>query len=118
MQSHLLDCMVGLRSIGRIIYVYIYLYSLCIHIYVDTDTRPTHTPTHTPPTPTPTTTPHMLVTGTRIKRDNKYTARAASLSIKNIQYARTGVRASSPTKLKYPLDTNAKCFPEQLTYDT
>lgn len=60
-----------------------------------THTR-THTHTHTPPPPptTTTTTPHMLVTGTRIKRDNKSTARAASLSIKNIQYARTGVRAS------------------------
>lgn len=61
-------------------YTYIYVY--------------TQTPdTHIPPTKT-TTTPHMLVTGTRRKRDNKYTARAASLSIKNIQYARTGVRAS------------------------
>lgn len=35
-------------------YTYIYVY--------------TQTHTHTPPT---TTTPHMLVTGTRIKRDNK-----------------------------------------------
>lgn len=60
------------------LYMYIYLYNLCIHIYVYTQTQDTHIP----PPPT-TTTPHMLVTGTRRKRDNKYTARAASLSIKN-----------------------------------
>lgn len=35
------------------------------YIYVYTETPDTNTP---PPT---TTTPHMLVTGTRIKRDNK-----------------------------------------------
>lgn len=46
-------------------FIYIYLYNSCIHIYVYTHT-------------------HMLVTGTIVKRDNKkYTARAASLSIKN-----------------------------------
>lgn len=43
------------------LYMYIYLYNLCIHIYV-------YTQTHTTPT---TTTPHMLITGTRIKRNNK-----------------------------------------------
>lgn len=47
------------------LYMYIYLYNLCIHIYICRHTEDTHTP---PPT---TTTPHMLVTGTRIKRDNK-----------------------------------------------
>lgn len=48
--------------LGEIIYVYIY--NLCIHIYEYTQTQDTHTPTTT-------TTPHMLVTGTRRKRDNK-----------------------------------------------
>lgn len=62
---------------------------VCIYVYVHTQTPDTHIP----PTKT-TTTPYMLVTGTRKKRDNKHTARAASLSIKNTQYARTGVRAS------------------------
>lgn len=60
-----LDCMVGLRSIGRN-YICIYIYTIYVYIYIciHTDTR------HIPPPPT-TTTPHMLVTGTRIKRDNK-----------------------------------------------
>lgn len=71
---------------GEIIYVYIFIQLMYTYIYVYTQTQDTHTP--------PTTTPHMLVTGTRTKRDNKIHSRAASLSIKNIQYAGTGLRAS------------------------
>jgi hypothetical protein len=45
----------------EIIYVYIFIQLLYTYIYVYTQTH----------TSTTTTTPHMLVTGTRIKRDNK-----------------------------------------------
>lgn len=83
-------CVVGLRSIGKILYVYISIQLLYTYVYVYTQT------------------PHMLVTGTGIKRG--HTAGAASLSTKNMQYARPGVRASQPRKLKYPFDTKRKMF--------
>lgn len=53
--------MVGLRSLGEVLYVYIFIQLMYTYIYVYSR--------HTPPTTT--TTPHMLVTGTRMKRDNK-----------------------------------------------
>lgn len=60
-QSHFLDCMVGLRSVGRN-YICIYIYTIYVYIYICI---------HTDTPPTTTTTPHMLVTGTRVKKDNK-----------------------------------------------
>lgn len=50
------------------LYMYICIQLMYTYIYVYTQTQDTRT--HTPP-PITTTTPHMLVTGTRRKRDNK-----------------------------------------------
>lgn len=88
-------CVVGLRSIGKILYVYISIQLLYTYVYVYTQT------------PT-TTTPHAC--NRHWNKEGQHTAGAASLSTENMQYARTGVRASQPRKLKYPFDTKRKMF--------
>nr|BAC26816.1 unnamed protein product [Mus musculus] len=87
------DCVAGLRSIGKILYVYISIQLLYTYVYVDTQT------------PT-TTTPHMLVTGTRIERGNTQQA----LALRTYSVPEPGFVPPSLGNLKYPFDTKRKMF--------
>lgn len=98
--------------LGEIIYVYIFIQLMYTYICRHTDTR------HTPP-PT-TTTPHMLVTGTRIKRDNKDTARAEALALKIYSVPELGFVPPSLGNLKRNilLTQTQNVFQNNWLYDT
>lgn len=94
-------CVVGLRSIGKILYVYISIQLLYTYVYVYTQT------------PT-TTTPHMLVTGTGIKGGNAQPEQPA-LALRTCSTPELGFVPPSLGNSNILLTQNAKCFPEQLT---
>lgn len=90
------DCVVGLRSIGKILCIYISIQFLYTYVYVYTQT------------PT-TTTPHMLVTGTRIERGNTQPEQQA-LALRTYSMPELGFVPPSLGNLKYPFDTKRKMF--------
>lgn len=90
---------------GGILYVYISIQLLYTYIYVSTQT------------PTTTTTPHMLVTGTRVKKDNTQPEQQA-LALRIYSMPELGFVPPSLGNLNILLTQNAKHFPKQLTYDT
>lgn len=82
------------------------VYNLGRYLYVDTQTQDTHTP----PTTT-TTTPHMLVTGTRIKRNNKTQPEQQALALRIHSMPELGfVPPRLGTSKKYPFDIKRKMF--------